>query len=229
MRVKSTFWLRRVGWTFAALLGCVLVAMVLLRFFNPPKTPVMIVDRLFGQGLDHRAVPLARISPNVIRAVIASEDGRFCQHWGVDLGELKEAIEDSLGGRPRGASTITMQVVKNVFLWPQRSYLRKALELPLAYMLDFILPKRRILEIYLNVAEWGPGIYGVEAAAWNAFGKSAARLDDAEAALLAVSLPNPGARDAGEPSRSMERLARRLQQRMAARPDLDCLGLRESR
>jgi monofunctional biosynthetic peptidoglycan transglycosylase len=203
--------------------------MVLLRFFDPPKTPVMLVDKLLGQKVDHRPVPLTRVSPNVIRAVIASEDGRFCQHWGVDLGELKDAIEDSLNGRPRGASTITMQVVKNIFLWPQRSYLRKALELPLDYAFDLIVPKRRILEIYLNIAEWGPGIYGVEAAAWNAFGKSAARLDEAEAALLAVSLPNPAARDAGEPSRNMERLARRLQQRMASRPDLECLGLRESR
>ncbi len=211
------------------LLGCVLAVMVLLRFVDPPKTPVMIVDWLSGQRVDHRPVPLSRVSASVVRAVIASEDGRFCQHWGVDLSELKDAVEDTLDGRPRGASTITMQVVKNIFLWPQRSYLRKALELPLAFVLDFIVPKRRILEIYLNIAEWGPGIYGIEAAAWNAFGKSAARLDDAEAALLAVSLPNPGARDAGDPSRNMERLARRLQQRMTTRPDLDCLGLKASR
>jgi monofunctional biosynthetic peptidoglycan transglycosylase len=206
-----------------------LSATVLLRYVDPPMTPVMLADYLGGQPLDHRPVPMSRVSPSVIRAVVTSEDGAFCRHAGVDLGELKAAIEESRRGRPRGASTITMQVVKNVFLWPQRSYLRKALELPLAYLFDFIVPKRRILEIYLNIAEWGPGLYGVEAAARSAFGKPAANLNDSEAALLAVSLPNPGERDAGDPSLSMERLAERLLRRMAARADLACLDVSAKR
>ncbi len=221
----SVRWVRRVALALAALFGVVLVAMVLLRFFDPPTTAAMLADRIAGRPVDHRLVPLERISPNVLRAVIGSEDSRFCRHLGVDLVELKAAIGDARRGRPRGASTITMQVVKNVFLWSQKSYLRKALEVPLAVAFDVIVPKRRILEIYLNIAKWGPGIYGIEAAAMKAFDKPAADLDDNEAALLAVSLPNPGERDAGDPSEGMERLAERLLQRVTTRVDLSCLGL----
>ena len=151
--------------------------------------------------------------------MISSEDGHFCRHRGVDWGELKEAIESAGDGIARGGSTISMQVVKNLFLWPSRSYLRKALEIPLAYVIEALWPKRRILEIYLNIAEWGPGIFGAEAAARYHFRKSALLLTPREAALLAVSLPNPFERQAGRPGPGTLRLADNLLLRMrAARP-----------
>jgi monofunctional biosynthetic peptidoglycan transglycosylase len=159
----------------------------------------------------------------LVRAVIASEDARFCLHRGIDFGELKAAIEDARQGNPRGASTITMQVVKNVFLWPSRSYVRKALELPLALLLDFAWPKRRIMEVYLNIAEWGPGIYGAEAAARHYFGKPARLIDQGEAARMAVTLPNPVERDAGEPSAGVERLAGRIETRMRRAVAVGCV------
>src|SRR6185436_4995918 len=121
------------------------------------------------------------------RAVIASEDGRFCQHHGVDWDEIEEAIERARDGIPRGGSTISMQVVKNLFLWPSKSYVRKALEFPLTFAIEMAWSKPRILEIYLNIAEWGPGVFGAEAAARYHFGKSAATLTPSQAALLAVS------------------------------------------
>ena len=144
-------------------------------------------------------MPLDRISPYLQRAVITSEDGRFCQHRGVDWGEIEEAIERARDGIPRGGSTISMQVVKNLFLWPSKSYVRKALEIPLTFAIELAWPKPRILEIYLNIAEWGPGVFGAEAAARYHFGKSAAALTPSQAALLAVSLPNPMERRAGAP------------------------------
>jgi monofunctional biosynthetic peptidoglycan transglycosylase len=149
-----------------------------------------------------------------VRAVVVSEDGRFCDHWGIDLAAIKEAIERSSGGTLRGASTISMQVTKNLFLWPQKSYLRKVIELPLTLLIELVWPKWRILEIYLNVAEWGPGIYGAEAAARHHFRKPASRLGEGEAALLAASLPNPALRDAGDPGPRTERKARTIQARM---------------
>jgi monofunctional biosynthetic peptidoglycan transglycosylase len=182
----------------------------------------MLSERWGGASLDHRWVALESMSPRLVRAVVGSEDARFCAHHGIDFRQLKSAIEATRNGNPRGASTITMQVVKNLFLWPSRSYVRKAIELPLALMLELVWPKRRILEVYLNIAEWGPGIYGAEAAAQNAFGKPASRLTDAESVRLAVSLPNPIERDAGDPDATVERLAARLERRL--RPvQLDCL------
>ena len=120
-------------------------------------------------------VPLSEISPNLVQAVIASEDQRYCLHNGVDWGALRDVVDDE-DGPSRGASTLPMQTVKNLFLWHGRSYLRKALEVPLALYFDAVVPKKRILEIYLNIAEWGPGIYGAEAAAQYHFGVPAAKL-----------------------------------------------------
>jgi monofunctional biosynthetic peptidoglycan transglycosylase len=143
------------------------------------------------------------------RTVIASEDGQFCRHHGVDLAGLKEAIEDADDiSEARGGSTITQQVAKNLFLWPGRSVVRKALELPLAMWIDFVLPKQRILEIYLNIAELGPsGQFGAEAGAMYAFGHPAATLSAREAALLAAILPNPVKRSARNPGPGVRRLA----------------------
>ena len=135
-----------------------------------------------------------------MRAVIASEDARFCAHHGIDLVELQNALDDE-DGRFRGASTITMQAVKNLFLWTGRDWVRKALEAPLALYADLVLSKRRIMEIYLNVVEWDTGIYGAEAASQHYFGVPAAKLSAAQAARLAAILPSPETRDAGNPGR----------------------------
>ena len=145
--------------------------------------------------------------------MIASEDQRFCLHNGVDWGALRDVVDDE-EGPSRGASTITMQTVKNVFLWPGRSYIRKGLEIPLAVMADAVWGKRRTMEIYLNVAEWGEGIFGAEAAARHWFRKSARDLTRNEAALLAATLPNPILRSAGKPTRGVRAIAGRIQGRM---------------
>ena len=190
--------------------------LVLYRWVDPPASTLMLGQRLAGTPISQRWVPLERMSPNLAAAVISSEDGHFCRHHGVDWGELKEAIESAGDGIARGGSTISMQVVKNLFLWPSRSYLRKALEIPLAYAMEALWPKRRVLEIYLNIAEWGPGIFGAEAAARYHFRKPALLLTPREAALLAVSLPNPFERQAGRPGPGTVRLADNLLLRMRA-------------
>lgn len=149
---------------------------------------------------------------------MVSEDGRFCVHHGVDLGEMRAAFQRARDGVPRGASTITMQVAKNLFLSPLNAYVRKVVEIPLALVIDAVWPKWRTFEIYLNIAEWGPGIFGVEAAARHHFKKSASRLNESEAALLAVTLPNPIGRNAAAPGTGTQRLAQRIQLRMRGMP-----------
>jgi monofunctional biosynthetic peptidoglycan transglycosylase len=164
-----------------------------------------------GQPVTREWRPLPEIAPELVRAVIAGEDARFCAHRGVDWEELREAMEevDDLADA-RGASTIAMQTAKNLFLWPGRHYVRKALEVPIAYYIDFVWPKRRQIEVYLNIAEWGPnGEFGVEAGARRAFRKSARSLTAAEAALLAAVLPNPARRDAARPGPALNRVAAR--------------------
>ena len=149
--------------------------------------------------------------------MIASEDARFCSHHGVDWGAVSDVIDDiveDVNGAPRGASTIPMQTVKNLFLWPWRSYIRKAFEVPMAYVASALWPKRRMIEIYLNIVEWGPGIYGAEAAARRHFGKSARNLNGGEAALLAAALPNPKVRRAGRPGPLTRAAAQRILSRM---------------
>ena len=141
--------------------------------------------------VEHLAVPIDRMAPILPRSVIAAEDDRFCSHHGIDFDELRAVVKREASGarRPRGGSSITQQLAKNLFLWPGRSYVRKALELPLALWIDLVLPKRRQLEIYLNVVQWGPtGEFGAEAAAHHAFGKPASGLSAQEAALLAAIL-----------------------------------------
>lgn len=198
----------------AGLAGVVLLLVVLYRWVDPPVSTLMLGQRLTGTPITQRWVPLERISPNLITAVIVSEDGAFCRHRGVDWGELKEAIENAADGIARGGSTISMQVVKNLFLWPSRNYVRKAIEIPLTYVIEAAWSKQRILEIYLNIAEWGPGVFGAEAAARHHFRKPAYLLNPREAALLAVSLPNPFDRQAGRPGPGTARLADNLLLRM---------------
>jgi monofunctional glycosyltransferase len=154
-------------------------------------------------------VPLRTIAPALPLSVIVAEDARYCTHHGIDFGELRAAIEDADAlSEMRGGSTITQQTAKNLFLWPGRSVVRKALEFPLALWIDLILGKRRVMEIYLNIAEWGPsGEFGAEAASRKAFGKSARDLNAREAAALAAILPNPILRSAGRPGAGVRRLA----------------------
>jgi len=174
-----------------------------------PVSTVMLWRRMAGERVERQYVPLSRISPALSLAVIIAEDGRFCSHYGVDFREIRDAIADADDlDDLRVGSTITQQVAKNLFLWPGRSYVRKALEFPLALWIDLILPKRRILEIYLNIAEWGPnGEFGVEAGSRRAFGKSARDLTHYQAALLAAVLPSPAKRDAHAPGPGLRRLA----------------------
>jgi len=163
-------------------------------------------------------VPIERMAPALPITVIASEDGRFCSHRGIDWREIRERLEDVDDiGAARGVSTITQQIAKNLFLWPGRSFLRKALELPLALWIDVVLPKSRVLEIYLNIAEWGPsGQFGAEAGSRYAFNKSARSLTPREAALLAAVLPNPRRRSAKQPGPAVRGLAAIYQVRAAA-------------
>ena len=217
-------WVRRAIVVALLLGGMILVQIVIYRFAMPAWTPTMAVSHLLGDPVIQRWVPLRRVSPSLIRSVIASEDAKFCTHRGIDFGELKAAIDDAKGGAsPRGASTITMQVVKNVLLWPGRSYVRKALELPLALTLELVWTKQRILEVYLNIAEWGPGIYGVEAASRQSFGKPAASLTSSEAARLVVVLPNPVERDPQDLEPRTERVAEIVESRARASVNTRCL------
>ena len=197
----------------------------LYRVFNPVST-LMLARWATGQRVDRSTVPLERIAPVLPRTVLASEDARFCSHRGVDLVELKEAFEEVDDvSEMRGGSTITQQTAKNLFLWQGRSFIRKGLELPLALWIDLVLPKRRIMEIYLNIAEWGPnGEFGVEAGARHAFNKPAAQLTPGEAALLTVMLPNPKRRSARAPRPSVRRIAGVVQTRATRTPWIDaCL------
>jgi monofunctional glycosyltransferase len=217
-RSLAEFVIRRAAqWTLvliAASCTVLLTLVVVYRWIKPPTSSLILGQYLTGKKIDQRWVPLERISPHLIKAVILSEDAKFCRHFGIDWAELEAAFERTQDGSPRGGSTISMQVAKNLFLWSSRSYLRKAIELPLTLILEALWPKRRILEIYLNIAEWGPGVFGAEAAALHHFNKPAARLTEREAALLAVALPNPYERIAGAPGPGTKRLADRLMERM---------------
>lgn len=198
----------------AVIVAAPLVLTVVYAVLNPQSLPILR-RQAEGRRVEQRWVPLGDIAPALVQSVIMSEDARFCLHWGVDLRQLRIVVQDALdGAAPRGASTITMQTVKNLFLWPQRSYARKTVEVPLAIWMDLILSKDRIVEIYLNIAQWGPDIYGIEAAAWHYFGKPAAALSADESLRLATTLPAPNARDPRRPGprqqRAMAHVAREL-------------------
>ncbi|MGO9807176.1 MAG: monofunctional biosynthetic peptidoglycan transglycosylase [Rhodomicrobium sp.] len=185
-------------------------------FVDPPVSAFMLRHALSGHRIDYEWRDLGRISPNLVKQVIAAEDGRYCKHWGVDWSSLDRAADAFAEGRPKGGgSTIPMQTAKNLFLWNKPAFLRKPFELPLAYYMDFVLGKRRLMEIYLNIVEWAPGIYGAEAAAQHHFHKSASQLTPQEAAQLAAALPNPRRRNAGRPGPQVFALAERLRARAA--------------
>ena len=173
------------------LIGPVMVTAI-YRFVPPPITWLMVQRVTEGQGFDRRWKPLDEISPRLVRAVIAAEDAKFCDHNGFDFDAIEKAYEANAKGKKlRGGSTISQQTAKNVFLWPGRSYVRKGLEAYFTVLIEVIWGKPRIMEVYLNSIEWGPGVYGAEAAAQKNFGVSAAKLTPAQAARLAAILPSP--------------------------------------
>ena len=202
--------------------AALLVPYVLTPFYRAghPVSALMAWRTLKGAPVTRQWVDFSAISPSLPRAVVGAEDAKFCSHHGIDWDALQDAIDDAEEGEAsRGGSTITQQVAKNLFLWPGRSVVRKALELPLALWIDFVLPKQRILEIYLNIAELGPsGQFGAEAGAQYAFGHSAATLSPREAALLAAILPNPVKRSARNPGPGVRRLGGTYMARASAVP-----------
>lgn len=211
-------WLLRV---FGVLVAIALLPIVLTVLYVPsfvhPVSTLMLHDLVRLSGYERRWVAIEDVAPVLVRSVVMSEDGQFCRHRGIDWGELNSVVEDAMSGEAtRGASTIPMQTVKNLFLWNGRSFIRKLLELPLAVYFDLVLSKRRIMEIYLNIAEWGPGgLYGIEAAAQHHFGRPASKLTPRQAALLAVTLPNPNARNPAKPGPGLRRLAATIEGRAA--------------
>ncbi|WP_295811906.1 monofunctional biosynthetic peptidoglycan transglycosylase [uncultured Nitratireductor sp.] len=222
------------GWIFRrlvfALVVLALIPVALTLLYRAPVvhpvSTLMLRDLATFTGYDRRWRSLDEMGALIQYSVVMSEDGQFCAHEGIDWAALNLVISDALSGeRARGASTIPMQTVKNLYLWQGRSFVRKGLELPLAVYLDLLLSKRRILEIYLNIAEWGPNIYGAEAAAQHYFGRSAAELTRRQAALLTVALPNPLERNPAKPSRGLNRLAANIEQRARrAGGYVGCLG-----
>ena len=230
-RPHSFPWRRVARVTAVAVLAVLLLPYLIVplyRFVNPVST-LMLWRWATGARVVRANVSLDRIAPILPQTVVSSEDGRFCSHYGIDWEEIRDALDEADDiSEARGGSTITQQLAKNLFLWGGRSYVRKVLEIPLALWIDLTLPKRRTLEIYLNIAEWGPnGQFGAETAARYAFGKSARDLSAREAATLAAVLPNPHRRSARLPGPAVRRLAG-LYETRARSADVSCLHGRSS-
>lgn len=207
----------------AGLIGRLVLGFVLLsfvwvlvyRFVPPPITWLMARDALAGQHVEHEWVPLTAMAKSLPRAVIGAEDANFCSHNGFDVEAMKAAaVANFKGGKLRGGSTISQQTAKNAFLWPQRSYVRKALEAWFTLLIEVAWGKPRIMEVYLNIAEMGPGIHGMASASLHYFGKPVDRISPAQSARLAAILPQPFKRSAVAPSRSVKRYARRIEKRV---------------
>lgn len=217
-RADVRLWLRRIflGLVVLGAIPAILTFLYAPSFVHPIST-LMMKDLVTLNGYDRRWVPLDDIAPVLVTSVVMSEDGQFCYHRGIDWAELNGVIDDAMAGEAtRGASTITMQTVKNLYLWHRPlGTVRKVAELPLAFYFDAVLSKKRIIEIYLNIAEWGPDVYGIEAAAQYHFGKPAKSLTSRQAALLAVTLPNPIDRNPAKPGPGLKRLASLIQKRAA--------------
>jgi len=217
---------RVIRWLILIVLGLVLLPYALTPLYSlgHPVSTLMVARFLSGAKVTRNWVDLDAMSPALPRTVVAAEDARFCFHHGVDWDAVRDVIEDAGDGEvARGGSTITQQVAKNLFLWPGRSFVRKALEFPLALWIDLVLPKKRILELYLNVAELGPdGQFGAEAGARHAFNRPASALSAQEAALLAASLPNPVTRNARRPGPGLRRLAGTYAMRAQSAEISDC-------
>jgi monofunctional glycosyltransferase len=209
-----------VVWAALALFALFIVLVGLYTFVRPVST-LMLARMLEGKSYQRIYAPLKTIAPIALASVVASEDASFCDNDGVDWGSLREVLSGAgKRGPSRGASTITMQTAKNLFLWPGRSKIRKGIEIGMALVMGEAWSKARTLEIYLNIAEWGDGIYGIEAAAQRYFHKSASQLNPHEASLLTTALPNPFLRNPARPTPLQRRLAGSLEAKAREHSDL---------
>ncbi len=199
--------MRWAGLAVLAVIGLVLALILLFAVVNPPTTHTIWAEARRLGGVERTWVDADRIAPVMLRSVVAAEDANYCLHWGFDMAAIRLAIEE---GANRGASTLSQQTVKNVFLWQQRSWVRKAMEAAMTPVVELVWSKRRILEVYVNVAEFGEGIFGVEAAARHYYGVSAKDLSATQAARLAVLLPNPKERDPNRLSSTLRRRAAQI-------------------
>lgn len=210
-RRRRRRWGRALLLVLLAMIAAAVAPVVVFRFLPPPATFLMLQRAAEGRGLDKSWRPLSRIAPSLPLAAIAAEDARFCEHGGFDWAAIEAAAEGNAKGRKvRGGSTISQQTAKNVFLWPHRDYVRKGLEAGYTVLIERLWGKRRILEVYLNVVEWGPGVYGAEAAARRYFRTSAAQLTPQQSARLAAILPSPLKWRAVNPGRYVRGRARRI-------------------
>lgn len=201
---------RPVAWFWRGVFSFVLAIFVWVAAYAvvaPPTTPYILSEAIEQNGIARKWVSADQMAPVMMRAVVAAEDANFCLHWGFDIRQLRAAIDE---GANRGASTLSQQTVKNVWLWQGRSWPRKALEAIITPVVELIWSKRRILEVYLNVAEFDTGVFGIEAAAQHHFGISALELSASQASLLAAVLPNPKERQAVNPSEFVQRRARSI-------------------
>ena len=184
------------------------VAVAVYRFAPPPVTFLMVQRAFEGRGFERRWVPIEKISPSLVRAVIAAEDARFCEHHGFDLKAIEKAMAANAAGKKlRGGSTISQQTAKNIFLWPGRDWVRKGLETWFTVLIEVGWGKERIMEVYLNSIEWGPGVYGAEAAAQRNFKVPASKLTATQSARLAAIVPKPLSWKAAKPGPYMKRRA----------------------
>lgn len=195
---KPRLFLPVAGWVCAGLLASVLLSVLYVRFLPPPMGVYMLSERMRLGSLQRQWTPLSDMSPNLPLAVVAAEDANFCLHYGFDLDAIRDALDDQ--NRVRGGSTISQQVAKNVYLWHGRTWLRKGLEVVFAGLIEVSWPKRRIVEVYLNVAEFDEGVFGAAAAARHYFGTTPDKVSETQAARLAAVLPSPKKSSAGKPS-----------------------------
>lgn len=207
-REPVRFSLRWLGRFLLAVAAAYLALVVLYAFVNPPVTLTILSESRRLGGVDRQWTAFEEIAPVMARSVVAAEDANFCRHWGFDMRAIRQALD---AGGSRGASTLTQQVVKNVFLWQGRSWLRKSMEAALTPVVEALWSKRRILEIYLNVAEFDEGVFGVNAAAFRYFRTTPDKLTPRQAALLAAILPDPKDRNAAKPSDFVSRRARQIE------------------
>jgi monofunctional biosynthetic peptidoglycan transglycosylase len=214
-------------WLFGLLVVFPVCWVLLYRFVPPPMTSLMAIRLFEHRGMDYRWRPMSQISPTLAQAAIASEDAHFCSHHGFDLTAMEKAMahNDRRPGRIRGGSTISQQTAKNVFLWPDRTYVRKGLEAYFTVLIEALWGKKRIMEVYLNVVEMGPGLYGAEAASQVDFGHPARKMSTSEAARLVTILPNPLKYNAVEPGKYVQRRAGRVAGQVGVvRSDSDLSG-----
>lgn len=208
-KVRPVRWLlRKMIWVGVFAMGIMALAVVIYAGLNPPTTHTIWSEGKRLGAVDQHWVDVDNIAPVMLRSVVAAEDANFCNHWGFDMTAIRAAIAE--GGK-RGGSTISQQVVKNVYFWQERSYIRKAMEGAMTPMVEAVWSKRRILEVYLNIAEFDTGVFGVEAAAQHYFGVSPDRLTPRQAALLAAVLPSPKTRSASRPSSYVSKRARAIE------------------